>query len=198
MSTAEATIKLNSIEYQKHLTTRNRIIRALQFQRNIQTFHSIPKRYRPPAIPELIVPNPDLSQKFEDQYQCLFFQHLVEVITHNTINLELENARLKEIVNRTEQQLSTITAPKEVISHLRRKVYSKNNIEVISQLPSSSTNTTETTIEPLVPPSEGPPRETSKGSRPNKRRISSKPSPRKMKKLQQHFLSQDPNHKPQS
>ena len=101
-------LKRNSKDYQTHRSTANRIGKALQHQNNIKLFQSIPKRYQPPAIPELVVPNSDISKKFTAQYEKLFFQCLDEAITHNTISLELENARLKEIVTRTEKQLSTI------------------------------------------------------------------------------------------
>ena len=82
----------------KHQSTRDKLNRTLKYQRNILTFKSIPKHYRPSATPALIIPNSSLSQKFEAEYQKLFFQHLNEVITHNTINLELENSRMKEII----------------------------------------------------------------------------------------------------
>ena len=128
ITTAEETLRRNTVEYKQHLTTKNRLSRALKFQENIRAFQSIPKRYYPSTTPEIIYPNTELGQKFEAEYRKLFFHHLEEVIMHNTISLELEQARLKEIVQRTERQLSTLKAPTEDINKLCQQFYTQNNI----------------------------------------------------------------------
>ena len=191
MSTIEDIIQHNSAEYQRHRTTRNRLVKTLQFQRNIHTFQTIPKHYRPPATLELTVPNPNLSQKFEAEYHRLFFKHLNEVITHNTISLELENARLKEVVNRTEKLLSTSNAPPEIISHSIQQFHSQNETE-------QNTTTAETQTQATAEPQKTPPATSRNEPNTKKRRINTEPNTRKMRKLRQHFLSQGHNHKPQS
>ena len=102
-TTAEEMLRLNTAEYQQHQSTKNRLSKALKFQENIQTFQTIPKRFYPSTTPEIICPSKELAEKFEAEYRKLFSRHLEEVITHNTISLELENARLKEIVQQTEK-----------------------------------------------------------------------------------------------
>ena len=121
-------LRRNTAEYKQHLTTKNRLSRALKFQENIQAFQTIPKRYYPSTTPEIICPNTELGQKFEAEYRKLFFHHLEEVIMHNTISLELEEARLKEIVQRAERHLSTLKAPTEDIHKLCQQFYMQNNI----------------------------------------------------------------------
>lgn len=146
--TIEETLKQNSTEYQQHLTTRNRIARALQYQNNIISFKTIPKRFLP-STPEIVIPNTTLTNEFQTEYQQLFFQHLNKVITHNTITIGLENARLQEIITRTENQLSMLDAPTEVIAQLRHQFYTQNNI--LEALPVSHQQTNETI--PPTPPS---------------------------------------------
>ena len=192
MSTIEEIIQHNSAEYQRHRTTRNRLVKTLQFQRNIHTFQTIPKHYCPPATLELTVPNPNPSQKFEAEYHRLFFKHLNEVITHNTISLELENARLKEVVNKTEKLLSTSNAPPEIISQSIQQFHSQNETE------EENTTAAETRMQAIAESQKTPPATSRNEPNTKKRRINTEPNTRKMRKLRQHFLSQGHNHKPQS
>ena len=108
----EEIVRNNSAEYQQHLTTRNRIKKALEHQNKIRIFQTIPKRHLPPTTLEIIPPDTNLSKELQEEYQQLFFRQLNRVITHNTISLELENARLREI---TEHQLTTSNAPTAVV-----------------------------------------------------------------------------------
>ena len=191
VATIEEILKRNSSEYQHHLTTKNRITKALQHQNNIRAFQTIPKRYLPPTTLEVVTPNPDLTKEFQTEYQQLFFRHLNKIIIHNTITLELENARLKELISRTENQLSTSDIPPETIVHLHKKFYTQN---AISQETSPITNpqTTETTNpepSPSTDQRQNPRGGRSRRPRGRKRQVSSHPNPRKMKKIQQHFLS---------
>lgn len=97
-------LQTNSPEYQQHLTTRNRIAKILHHQNNIKMSKTIPKQYRPPSSLTVIPTNTELQEDFNKQLQDLFFQHLDKVILHNTIALELENARLQELTHRTKRQ----------------------------------------------------------------------------------------------
>ena len=97
-------LQTNSPEYQQHLTTRNRIAKILHHQNNIKMSKTIPKQYRPPSSLTVIPTNTELQEDFNKQLQDLFFQHLDKVILHNTIALELENARLQELTHHTKRQ----------------------------------------------------------------------------------------------
>ena len=179
-TTAEEMLRLNTAEYQQHQSTKNRLSKALKFQENIQTFQTIPKRFYPSTTPEIICPSKELAEKFEAEYRKLFSRHLEEVITHNTISLELENARLKEIVQRTEKQLSTIQAPPETINELRQQFYTKNNIK--NELSSPNAHKSDTVEDATN----------------KKRKQSPQPDPRRPKKSRRHFLSKCPSHRPLS
>ena len=127
LKSAEETLKKYSSEYQQHLTIRNKSAKILQHQRNILHFKTIPKRYLP-ATPEIVTANSILSNDFQTEYQELFFQHLNKIISHNTITLELENARLNKLIVRTETHLSSLQASAETTEQLRRHFYTQNNI----------------------------------------------------------------------
>ena len=182
-TTAEEMLRHNTAEYKQHLTTKNRLSRALKFQENIRAFQTIPKRYYPSTTPEIICPNTELGQKFEAEYRKLFFHHLEEVIMHNTISLELEQARLKEIVQRTERQLSTLKAPTEDINKLRQQFYTQNNIHDEG----TSSNILKTEAKQKTTP-----------QTPQKRKQSPQPDPSRAKKSKPHFLSRGHHHRPAS
>ena len=189
----EELLQRNSDEYQQHLTTRNRIAKALHYQNNIRLYLTIPKRLRPTTTLEVIPPNSDLTKQFEEEYHQLFFRHLNLAITHNTTTLELENARLREIVTRTEKLLTTTDAPAETIERLKLEFYRKNNLNQHNA--STSKQLTPTTEIPASPP-------ISRNSEPKhpkknkKRKISCQPNERKSRKIEHHFLSQRHNQKP--
>lgn len=183
LSTLEELLQRNSDEYKQHLTTRNRITKALNHQNNIRIFKTVPKRLRPPTTLEVFPPNSDLTKQFEEEFHQLLFCHLNRVITHNTITLELENARLRDIATRTDTLFTTIDAPTETVKQLKTKFYSKNNLTQhinptpTQQLPQAST-----------PPSPAP------SQNPQfKRKISCQPTARKCRKIEHHFLSQRHN-----
>ena len=115
-------------EYQRHYLTKQRIARALEHQKNIRLFRTIPKHFLPAKTPELPVDDPSLSAEFYRNYETLFFQHLDKTIIHNTITLELEDARLRQAVLNTEQQLAAITEPPTAIAHHHQQFLSQNNI----------------------------------------------------------------------
>lgn len=194
--TTEEMLQKNSSEYQQHLTTRNRIAKALEYQNNIMAFQTIPKCFLPSTTPQTVIPNPTLSTEFQTEYQQLFFRHLNKVITHNTITLELENARLNELVTRTEKQLSTLTAPSETITQLRHKFYTENNIPIEETLPTAPLKVTQGEAQP--PSTSGSKCNSTKthSMRTRKRNSHHQPNGRKMKKVQQHFLFRSCHTKP--
>ena len=198
--TIEEILKQNSSEYQQHLSTRNKITRVLQHQNNIRLFKTIPRHYQPSATPEIVTHNPTLSNEFQTGFQQLFFKHLNDVITNNTISLELENSRLREIITRTENQLSTLAAPAQVIAQLRLKFYTQNNIPVgqeTSQQPKRPQSPTQVQPKPtgtstsMVQPSKNQRR------RQRKRKIqANQPNAQKASRTEKHFLSPSPHPKP--
>ena len=146
----EEILKQYSSEYQHHLTIRNKIAKALQHQRNILHFKTIPKRYLPPT-PEIITPNPVLVNDFQMEYQEFFFRHLTKIISHNTIALELENARLNELITRTETHLSSVQGSAVDIEQLRRHFYTQNNIPTTHEISRKVyQDTTELTPTPAI------------------------------------------------
>ncbi len=124
----EAFLEQQTQQYQQHLTTRNKTIKTLRHQNNIKAYRTIPKLYLPPKTPELIIQDTTLSRQFDQQYESLFFDNLDKVITQNTITLELENARLRHIIQQTEKHLTTVTAPTNVITQLHCNFLTRNNI----------------------------------------------------------------------
>ena len=90
-------------QYQRHCDIRNKARRVLQLQNNIRAFKTIPKQYSPQSYLQLVQPTPTLTQEFHEKYKELFFEH--------AITLEMEQARLRQIVSYTEEQLAKSTEP---------------------------------------------------------------------------------------
>ena len=128
ISETEAFLKEQTKEYQHHSRTRNKLSHALSHQQNMKLFKTVPKQYLPPTLLDLPVEHPTLSSSFLQKYHDLFFEHLDSVITHNLINLELEEARLRDIVSRTEEHLSTLTIPRETIKNLYQRFLAETKI----------------------------------------------------------------------
>ena len=128
-SSVENFLKEQSKEYQRHQSTRNRLNQALNHQRNMRLFKTIPKQYLPSSLPCTPIDHPNLTSTFLQKYHDIFFQHLDTVITHNTINFELEEARLNSILLHTEKQLSTLRAPKESVALLYHNFLTENSIK---------------------------------------------------------------------
>ncbi len=125
----EVFVQQQTEEYQRHLAIKDTIIRTLEYHNNIKTYKTIPKQHRPPPTPRLVINDPKLQQEFAQQYEDIFFQHLDKVITHNTITLELENARLQQITTQTEQHLATLTLPDDAIAKLHGDFLTQNKID---------------------------------------------------------------------
>ena len=100
-----------AIVYQSHVNVVNRTQATLKHQYQIQALGTIPKKHRP--LPPTTVSTDSTKESFDKEfrrhYHELFFSSLQEAITRNTINLELERARCKDILMQTERELcSTI------------------------------------------------------------------------------------------
>ena len=101
-------------DYQSHLITKNQLATTLQFQQNIRNYKTIPKRYLPPSYLDIFSTPTEcspLTTTFKQKYHDLFFKHLEQVITHNTIALELEEAWIRNLLWSMEKHSATSTGP---------------------------------------------------------------------------------------
>ena len=105
-------------QYQRHCDIRNKARRVLQLQNNIRAFKTIPKQYSPQSYLQLVQPTPTLTH---EKYKELFFEH--------AITLEMEQARLRQIVSYTEEQLAKSTEPDATVATHYRHFITSNNIE---------------------------------------------------------------------
>ena len=171
-----------SQQYNHHLTIRNETQRILRFQHNIRTSRTIPKQYLPPKSLQLTLPNTILTSDYQQKYLNLFLQHLNDVITSNTITMELQDAQIKHILFHTEKKLATLPTNSATITQYYHHFITDNNIEshdihpdLLRHLPYSST--TPSTINPSHPtpptkalPQNPPPATRKSRKRPNLRR----------------------------
>ena len=80
--------------------------KTLQYQRHILASHNIPKKYKPPHTPLIAQPNNGaLQESFYSKYKILFFQHLNEVLSTNTLSLEIKKMKLQSIIQSVETML---------------------------------------------------------------------------------------------
>ena len=64
--------------------------------------HTIPQKYKPHLLYVEQPHNLQLNEKFNKQYETIFFEHLKAVITNNVVCLEMNKARLQSIIHETE------------------------------------------------------------------------------------------------
>ena len=127
---SQTLLQENSCQFQQHATLRYKLSRTINYERNIKHFRTIPKQYLPQSFPDIPVTHSTLTTTFLNKYQDLFLQHLNDVISYNSINLELEEARLRDIVLTTEKHLAQLAAPIQTIRELHQKFLEENNIPV--------------------------------------------------------------------
>ena len=147
-------IQLQTLQYQRHLTLKNKAINTLEHQNNLKLYKTIPKDYYPKKLLATVTPDSLLAQEFAQEFQNIFFQHLDKVITENQITLELEEARLRDTILQTEKHLTTIKASREVITQLYDDFIQTNKIQTLAILPELQkmllpTTTDTTVIDPL-------------------------------------------------
>ena len=114
--------------YKKHKATCDKARQVIQYHKNIQAFKTIPKQYLPSKNLQIVQPTTTLIREFQTKYEELFFDHLNHVITSNTITLELEEAKLRQIVLYTEKQLAESKEPSSVIADLHHLFITNNSI----------------------------------------------------------------------
>ena len=124
----ETVLQEQSHRYQHHLAIRNKAKKALQYQHNIRAFKTIPKHFLPQRFLQLVQPTTPLTSDFQKRFDDLFFQHLNDVITSNTITLELAEAQLKDTIQYTTKILAESTKPTAIVTEQYQKFMSENNI----------------------------------------------------------------------
>ena len=128
ISSPQAFLDSQSKKYRTHLTIISRLTTTIRLQRNIQKYKTIPKQYMPPSFPSTPADKEStLRKSFQQKYNDIF-DHLTEVITFNTISLELEESRLKNIISHTQKHLASLSLSTTDISHLHHQFLTDNNI----------------------------------------------------------------------
>lgn len=201
MASPEEFLQQQTTQYQHHTANKKKVTQLLEHQQNIKTYKTIPKHYFPPSIPKTLTDNPALTREFQEQYEQLFFQHLDKTILSNTITLELENARLEQILSHTEKHLAVLPIPSDICAKLYHKFLTTNNItnhetspQLLNKLPPGFTTET-TNSAPTQPPSTNPnPLQTP----PKKRKRSTRhyPKTKKQQRLNTFLAKRLPNPPP--
>ena len=124
-SVAQSFLSKQSEAYQRHLRAIRTLEKTLHQQQEVKQFQTIPKKHNP--IP-LETADATLTTKFNQQYKQLFFQHLNEVITSNTVHLQLHKVNLASILAQTERHLSSLNSSHENITQLYQQFLAENSI----------------------------------------------------------------------
>ncbi len=127
-TTLEVFVANQSKLYQQHLSTITTLEKALEHQSLIATYHTIPKQYKPRLLQAAAPHTAELNRAFNERYEALFFDHLRQVVTTNTIALELNRARLANVIAVTEAKLAESPEPAEYIRCIYDQFTSANRI----------------------------------------------------------------------
>ena len=196
--TPEKTIDSISREYQTHLVQVQKLEHALQQQRNMLQYRTIPKLCRPQVL-TTVNPNKSLTDNFNRDYEELFFKHLERVMTNNNITLEIHKARVDNALAQFDQYLCNLEVTPQRRLHLYKK-FTKNkeiakevHLKVERMLPQEPMSQSVSTTKHSSPSQETSAYQKNQ-SKCGKKRKNSKQHP-KAKKItkQQHFLSKGPN-----
>ena len=114
--------------YQLHLSKRDHAYKVLKTQQDMRIHKTIPKKYMPPKTLDVVDLNTTLITDYLSKCHDLFFEHLQAVITQNSITLELEEGRLREIVSFTDVHLAKLVLPSSDIARLHNQFITENNI----------------------------------------------------------------------
>lgn len=74
--------------------------KTLVFQKRIQKYHTIPKKFLPRHLSIAQPNNGNLQRSFDEQYKKLFFNHLNETIKINNLSLELKKTKLASFLDK--------------------------------------------------------------------------------------------------
>lgn len=184
--------------YQHHLSMKSKTDKVLQHQHEIRLNKTIPKQYLPQKSLQLVLSNTTITSNYQQKYQELFFQHLDEVITNNTITLELEEAQMRQILSHTEKQLATLKATSATIAECYHQFTKTNNIQshsihpdLLKHLPDNPTHSqTSVLSKPTTSQNSYPP------NPPPTRRVRKRPNPRQRKNTNKRLKQNLPNTPP--
>ena len=96
----------HSNQYQQHINKVKKLRSTLNFQHNIKNYKTNPKNYFPATFLETPCDNhSSLTTVFQHAYDDIFYKHLNEVLASNTIALELEQSRAKNVITHVENFL---------------------------------------------------------------------------------------------
>lgn len=211
----ERVLQLMAEEYHSHLNQVKKLESAIEQQRKMMAYKTIPKAYRPQVLTP-INHNKSIVEDFNKEFEKVFFQHLERVQTSNNITLEIEKGHLANILSQVDEYLSKLKIPPDHTARLYDNFIRQNHIvrEIPKQLakilPTDHVNPS-TTIDLNTPSLQNldedptttvnPSTYTSPTKQPNKSNRKRKkgnkhPAGRKATK-QDHFLSQGPPNNPQ-
>ena len=102
--TEEITKQIES--YQNLKSTVTKLENILLYQRKTQNNNTIPRKYQPTQYLQVFGENEkNIQSRFDNDFKISFFKYLDEVITTNTIALEIQTCRLKCIISTTDSLL---------------------------------------------------------------------------------------------
>ena len=161
-----------SKQYQSHL---KKLRTTLNFQHNIRNYKTIPKQYSPSSFLEIPADNQStLTANFQQEYNKLFFKYLNQVLTYNTISLELEESRLKNFVSHVKESLTRSSLSPTETNLLFENFLADNNIANYQTSPTLQTPDASSTPSPPAanptPPPPPPPSVTPPVCKPMKRK----------------------------
>ena len=103
--------------YLQHSCIVERAQTTLNYQHQIQSHDTIPKKHQPkPPIVVDSVLNKTHVESFQREYKKIFQQALQEAIIKNTTTLELEKARCQDVLRQTEKVLCSSPEPSSLLS----------------------------------------------------------------------------------
>ena len=179
---AKSYLEQQSHKYQKYDNRRRELEREIKYHQNMIAYHTIPKKFKPPAIPTTVKSNAGLTDEFTETFKKVFFAHLDKVVTGNKVDLQLTEEAMEEVVAQMEAYLCTLEIPPPVKASLHHEFLTSNHI--------TNHNPSPTLLKKL--PTKTDPRNHTQSTTPNilgKRKLNDQHQPTSVKKVK-HFLSQ--------
>ena len=95
------------IEMYRYLKTEiDTLENVLQLQLKMQVHHTIPKQFKPACQLQILHPNKNSIQTtFSEDFENIFFPYLNKAIATNTITMEIQKAKLHDVITTTESLL---------------------------------------------------------------------------------------------
>ena len=95
--------------------------REIKYQKNILSHRSVPSQYQPKNLPRTDKENEELNDRFLEEYNIIFLEHLKRIIEANSIVLTVKKARLQSTFDtghhhQPKPTLQTSSKPKEILT----------------------------------------------------------------------------------